>query len=192
MTTLEMLQKQMQDMQTAFIQMQSNSQNTLNANDSKLYELRSRMINGITLYDTKRVVEREIPSGQTIEVNAYEIEILLKSPMVRNFIKDDVVYFVDKNNYKQFKIFEHGDLSDEFIKNLILNFSSEQLITELDKLTKNKRNHAVLHTIFYRIVDLYTNGSLHGMNFDSKILEKYFRFDFDSASQLVERVKQVM
>ena len=66
MSTLEMLQKQMQDMQTAFIQMQSNSKtSSVNDTSSKSYEMGSRLINGVTLYDPKRVVER----GNSIKSN---------------------------------------------------------------------------------------------------------------------------
>lgn len=194
MSTLGILQKQMQDMQQAFIQMQSNSQNTSNSNttSSKSFEIGSRLINGITLYDPKRVVEREIPSNQIIEVNEYEIEMLLKSPLVKNLIKDDVVYFVDKDDYERFKIYEHSDLSDEFIMKLVTDSSADQLTSKLDKLTKNKRNHQVLHSIFYRIVELTTDGKLHRMNYNSRnAIEKYFRFSIDNGAQMVERIKEV-
>jgi len=94
---------------------------------------------------------------------------------------------------RNIKIYEHGDLSDEFITKLILDSTPEQLMAEFDKLTKIKRNHQVLHSIFYRIINLYVNGKLNSMNYNNRgTIEKYFRFSLDAGSQMIERVKQVM
>lgn len=195
MSALEMLQKQMQEMQNAFIKMQSNvnvsSSNNTTKSDEK-FEMGCRLISGVTIYSPKREVEREIPYGETIEVNEYEIEMLLKSPFVREFLINNVVYLKNEEDYAKIKIYKHVDMSDENLINMVMKYSSNELVGKFNELTQQKRNDPVIHSLFYRLVELYSNGDIARMTYENrKVIETFFKYDITNAQTLLENIKKV-
>jgi uncharacterized coiled-coil protein SlyX len=193
----EQMQKQLQEMQSAFIKMQSsginlNKNNVIN--DNEQYEIGCRLVNGVLIYSPKREIERRISYKETIFVNGYEMEMLLKSNFVRDFLAKGVLYFVNEENYKQFNIYEVMDISDKWITNTLLNLSSEEVIETLNKVTRNKKDDTVVHSIFYRIVELYKNGDgIRKMDYETlKAIEKYFNYKIDNAIRITEELKKVM
>jgi len=192
----EQMQKQLQEMQSAFIQMQSNGINLKKnnvINDNEQYEIGCRLVNGVLIYSPKREIERRISYKETIFVNGYEMEMLLKSNFVRDFLAKGVLYFVNEENYKQFNIYEVMDISDKWITNTLLNLSSEEVIEKLNNVTRNKKDDTVVHSIFYRIVELYKNGDVRRMDYETlKAIEKYFNYKIDNAIRITEELKKVM
>lgn len=189
--TMDLLQKQLTELQMAMIKIQSN--NTIQTlNKDKLLSLRCRFLNGITLYSPKREVEIRVPYNQDIEISEDEMQMLMKTSFVRDFLKKDVIYFRDEENYKKFKVFDRFDLSDEKIINVVTQSSQNKLVEELNKYTNSKKDDPVFHSLFYRIVDLYNNGKLIKMTYENrKTIEEYFRFEISNAQFLLHRFKEI-
>ena len=189
--TNELMQKQMQDMQNAIIKMQINN-NISNSVESKKYNIGGRLINGVTIYSPKREVERRIPYKETIEVNEYEIEMLLKTQFVKDFLRKDIIFFTDEENYEKFKIYDRLDLSDEKIINMVLKYTSNDLVNELNRLTRDKKDDPVVHSLFYRIVELDMSGAIARMVHENRVaIETYFKYRIENARTLIESLKKV-
>jgi len=184
--TNELMQKQMQDMQNAIIKMQMNN-NISNSVESKKYNIGGRLINGVTIYSPKREVDRRVPYKETIEVNDYEMEMLLKTQFVRDFLRKDIIYFTEEENYEKFKIYDRLDLSDEKIINMVLKYTSNDLVNELNILTRDKKDDPVVHSLFYRIVELDMSGAIARMVYENrKAIETYFKYRIENARMLIE------
>jgi len=189
--TNELMQKQMQDMQNAIIKMQMNN-NISNSVESKKYNIGGRLINGVTIYSPKREVDRRVPYKETIEVNDYEMEMLLKTQFVRDFLRKDIIYFTEEENYEKFKIYDRLDLSDEKIINMVLKYTSNDLVNELNILTRDKKDDPVVHSLFYRIVELDMSGAIARMVYENrKAIETYFKYRIENARMLIESLKKV-
>lgn len=195
MSTLSVMQKQMQEMQQAFIALQSQkSQSSNNYNDDKYrqIEIGCRLINGVSLYSPRREVERDITYGSPITVSEEEMNMLLKTPVTKKFLENDVIYFVDKEEYDNFKIFNHIDLSDDKLIELVSNSSTNELIAKLNELTRNKREDALMHSLFYRIVDLTTKNKLNGMKYENRrAIEQYCKFKIETAQMLIDNIRGI-
>jgi hypothetical protein len=191
--SLELMQKQFAEMQSALIKLQSNGNQYQNVtSSSNMVSLGCRFINGVTLYSPKREIDIRVPYGENIEITEDEMQMLMKTGFVRDFLKKNVIYFTDEENYKKFKIFDRYDLSDEKIAGIILNSNSNKLVVELNKYTNEKKDDPVFHSLFYRIVDLYNKGKLTTMSYEvRKTIETYFKFDIVNAQMLLYRLEAV-
>ena len=190
--SFNILKDQMAEMQSAFIKMQSGQTTQPKNSNGKKYSIGCRLINGITLFSPKREVERRITYGQLEDVTEYEMDMLLKNNQVRDFLKKDVVYFNNEEDYDTFKITDRLDISDEILEDAALNLDPNKLVDQLNKWTREKKDDPVLHSIFYRFVELYTNGRIIRMTYTNrKAIEAYFRFTIDNAQLLLENLKAV-
>ena len=189
---IKSLQNQMAQMQSAFIKMQSGQNTQPQNNGDKKYSIGCRLINGVTLYSPKREVERRISYGQLSDVTEYEMDMLLKNGQVREFLKKDVVFFSDESDYDTFKIMNRSNISDERLEYVALNLDSNKLIDELNKWTREKKDDPVLHSLFYRFVELHTNGRIVRMTYENrKAIENYFRFTIDNAQLLLSNINKI-
>jgi len=193
LSALEILQKQMQEMQSAFVKMQSNTVST-HPESKHVFELKCRLISGVSVYSPKREVERHIEYGKVLKLDEHEMEMVLKSNFVLGFLKNDVIYFVDEKDYEKCKIYkgERSDLSDNKIINMTTKLDSSMLVIELNKLTREKKEDAVTHSLFYKIVELENSGVLHGMpHANRKTIESYFKYKIDDARMLLANVAKI-
>lgn len=191
---IELLTKQMQEMQAAFVKMQSSNNNIINKSldSNKKISIGCRLINGVTLYSPKREVEIRIPNNQAVDFNIQEIELLLKSQFVRDFLAKDVIYFTDENDYEEFKIYNRKHLDDDMLTNLVMNSDENTLNNKLFELTNNKRDDVIIHVIFYKIIELYQNGIITRMTYKNRqVIEKFFKYNMENAIMLLERVNQI-
>jgi hypothetical protein len=189
---LEILQKQFLDMQSLLLKMQIGN-STPSKPETKLLSLGCRLFNGVTLYSPKREVEFRVPFNEQIEITEDEMQMIMKTGFVRDFLKKDIVYFVDDENYKKYKIFDRYDLSDERIIAMVLQSKQNQLVTDLNKYTNEKKDDPVFHSLFYRIVGLYNDGKLSSMSYENrKTIEGYFGFEISNAQLLLHRFKNVV
>jgi len=193
LSALEILQKQMQEMQSAFVKLQSNSE-SMQSENKHTFELKCRLINGVSVYSPKREVERHIEYNKILKLDEQEMEMVLKSSFVLNFLKNDVIYFVNEKDYEKCKIYkgERSDLSDEKIINMVTKLDSSMLTIGLNKLTREKREDAVTHSLFYKIVELENSGVLHGMPHENrKTIEAYFKYKIDDARMLLANIAKI-
>lgn len=182
---IEKLQKQMQEMQEAFIAMQSNTQKNSVDENSEIYEIGTRLVNGVTIFSPRREVEKEIPFNKIIELDKYELDMLLKSNYVREWFEKDVLFFNDKEVYKERRIKKEFDLSDEHLIDVILNKTTTKVMEEISEMTRKYKDDPMIHCVFYRIVELCSNGSLSKMPHETRrAIEKAFNFKIDDAQML--------
>jgi len=188
--TLQMLQKQMSDMQAAFIKLQSMS--TTPTKNSEKFLVGCRLTQGMTLFSPKREVDRQVVYNEFSEFLESEIDSILTNPKMKDFFRRDVVFFSKESDYEKFRITGRLDISNEKIEHAVLTCNSNELLTKLNDWTKNKHDNQVLHSTFYRIVELYKLGKLAKIPIDNlDVIEKFFKFGIRDALRLVEAVEKI-
>ena len=182
---IEQLKEQMQQMQAALIAMQGNDKNKAVGENSTIYEIGTRLVNGVTIYSPRREVEKEIPFNKIIELDKYELDMLLKSNYVKEWLEKDVLFFNNEEAYEERRIKKQYDLTDESLIDMILNQSTVEVMEALSKMTRKYKDDPMIHCIFYRIVELCSNGSLSKMPHETRQeIEKEFNFKIDNAQML--------
>jgi hypothetical protein len=190
---IEEMKKQMQEMQKAFVTLQSNNGQVETDNDKTVF-IGCRFINGVTVYSPKRDVEVFIPYGDNnkVEMSVNEVKMCLKSNFVKDFLRKDVLYFENEEDYKTFKIFNRVELDDDKLINLLSSKNQNALVSELNKYTRDKKDDPVFHSIFYRIVKLSMDGKLGQMSYENrKTIEDYFQFSIDNGQMLIANIEKV-
>lgn len=191
---IEEMKKQLAEMQKAFISMQSNTSTVLNNEEDDTVRIGCRFINGVPVYSPKRDIEYEIKYGEEneIEVSPNEMRMLLKTNFVREFLRKDVLYFVNDSDYDKFKITNRFYLNDDELIKLVSSKNSNHVISELNKYTRDKRDDPVFHCLFYRIVKLSMDGKLGSMPYETrKSIEEYFQFTIDNAQFLMSNIAKI-
>jgi hypothetical protein len=193
------LQKQMLEMQEAFIKMQANQSapSQTNTNDDmpldKLYEIGSRFVNGLSIFSPNKEVLRDIPFNDVVTVDDIELNNLLKSNFVREFFEKDIIYFNDETLYKRKRIKKKFELDDKAFVNFILNNSTAYVVDTLNTMTNGLKDDPMVHCIFYRIVELCYSGKLVAMSYETrKAIEKMFEFKVEDAQMLFSGFKTVV
>jgi hypothetical protein len=189
---IEQLQKQMMEMQKAFIQMQSGQKSNIKLENNDVYEIGTRFINGVTIFSPRKEVEKEIPFNKVIEIDEYELTMLLKSNFVKEWFEKDLLFFVDEGIYSQKKLKKQFDLSDETLVNHLMNKSTKEAMELISNMTKRYKDDPMIHCIFYRIVELCSNGKLSTMPFETRReIEKMFNFKIDDAQMLFRGFREI-
>jgi hypothetical protein len=186
------LQKQMLDMQNAFINMQSNQQVEIKTENNEIYEIGTRFVNGVTIFSPRKEVEKEIPFNKIIEIDKNELDMLLKSNFVKDWLEKDILFFTKEDNYTKKKIKKRFDLSDEKFIDMILNNSTNKVMEIITNMTNKYKDDPVIHCVFYRIVELCSNGKLSTMPYETrKAIEKAFNFKIDDAQMLFRGFREI-
>jgi hypothetical protein len=189
---IEQLQKQMMEMQQAFIQMQSGQKTNIKLENNNVYEIGARFINGVTIFSPRKEVEKEIPFNKVIEIDDYELTMLLKSNFVKEWFEKDLLFFVDEDVYPQKKLKKQFDLSDENLADDLMNKSTKEVMELLSNMTKKYKDDPMIHCIFYRIVEMCFNGKLSNLNYETrKAIEKQFNFKIDDAQMLFRGFRNI-
>ena len=153
-----------------------------------------RFINGVTVFSPKREIEVFVPYGleNSVNFNDNEMQLLMKSQFVREFLRKNVLYFENDSDYETYGIYNRFDMSDDAVSALVRT-DVNTMKSEFDKFTNQKRDDAVVHCLFYKIVELYAAGKLAGMSFENrKFIEEYFNYKIENAQVLMSMVKKVM
>ena len=190
---IEDLQKQIEEMRKAFVTLQSEkSSYNKGLEEDDMFEIGTRFVNGVTIFSPRREVEKELPFNKNIELDKYELDMLLKSNYVRDWLEKDILFFTNEDIYVKKKIRKQFDLSDGYFIDLILKNSTNIVIRELSNMTKNYKDDPMIHCVFYRIVELCSNGKLSTMPHETrKAVEKAFNFKIDDAQMLFRGFKEV-
>ena len=186
--TIELLQKQLEEMQKAFINMSANATpitTIAEEKEDKFYEISSRFIDDIAIFSPRKEIEKVIPRLKSTMVDEAELNALLKSNFVKDWFEKDILYIDDESVLKRKKIKKIYDLSDESLASIILDNTTADAMEELRKMTNNMKYDPMVHCMFYRIVDLCDRGLLVNMNFNTRTeIEKMFGFKISDAQML--------
>jgi hypothetical protein len=186
------LQKQMLDMQNAFINMQSNQKVENKAENNEIYEIGTRFVNGVTIFSPRKEVEKEIPFNKIIEIDKNELDMLLKSNFVKDWFEKDILFFVNGDIYSTKKIKKRFNLNDEKFVDMILNSSTNKVMETITNMTNKYKDDPMIHCVFYRIVELCSNGKLSTMPYETrKAIEKAFNFKIDDAQMLFRGFREI-
>jgi hypothetical protein len=186
------LQEQINNIQQAFINMQSNQKTEIKSENTEVYGIGTRFVNGVTIFSPRKEIEKEIPFNKNIEVDKNELDMLLKSNFVKDWFEKDILFFTNENVYSQRKIKKQFDLSDENLIDIILNHSTKKVMDVITDMTKRFKDDPVIHCIFYRIVELCSNGKLSTMPYETRReIEKAFSFKIDDAQMLFRGFREL-
>jgi hypothetical protein len=98
---------------------------------------------------------------------------------------------VNEEDYSKCKITKILDLSNNILVDMILNLDSAELANKLHTMTESKRNHPIFHTLFQRIVELNSNGTIARMTYENRVaIETFFRFKISDMQMLLNRMTQ--
>lgn len=139
------------------------------------------MVYGVTLSDATGESKIELKYGVENTITETEFKRILRKSSTKDLLRDGVVYFLNEDDYTKFKIAKYKNISDDI---LIEIFSKEKLIlndiiSQLNILTDNKKNDKVVHSILYRICDMLRNKKIKDLSYEVRMgLEDYFDFKF--------------
>ena len=105
--------------------------------------------------------------------------------------EDDIFYFVNPEDYSRFKIKKRIDLSRENIIR-ILNLDPIKMIDEVNLLTNNLVDFAVMHNFQFEVVKLLidkTNPLANWKYENRRHLERYLRQNFDDLEAAVGAIE---
>lgn len=183
--TIADMTKQMQEMQAMMISMQSKQSfsNTITNANNKV-SIGCRFLNGVTVYSPNREIEIFIPYGENniIDFTENEMSMLLKQKFFREFLAEDVLYFINEEDYARYSIKKIMSLDDDSIIDIL--DGKENLKSVFDKYTNSKRNDPVSHVLFYTIVNLVDKNKISRLGIGvQREIEDYFNFKIDDARE---------
>lgn len=189
------LKKQLADLQALMVKMQLGqiNSNMNTSDDDTMYEIGTRCVYSTGIYSQDRRIVKEIPPfGKTIMVDNSELKELLKTPFVRDWFESDIIYFTDNSVYAKKKLNKRCELDDNSFINLIMNNSTEKVVYELNKITRDFKDEPVIHCVLYRIVELCYEGKLAKMQYDTrKEIERLFGLRIDDAQMLFREFMKI-
>lgn len=156
-------------------------------------EIGCNLIQGTNISSPGKDVDMNIKYGEIISMSSNDVSSILKGSNNRDFFANNLLYFVDEENYNRFNIKKKIDIGRENIKNIILKNDISSMIRFFDDVTRKKMNNTVVHTVYYTIVILDIDGELNGMQFNTRQeIEKYFGMELKYAEMLYSRMKDIM
>lgn len=163
-----------------------------NSNIDQQVEIGCNLLMGTTLESTSGDISIDIKFREIVTLSDGDIRVLLKNSKIRNLFTNCLIFFVDDSFYKYFGIKKRIDLSDEKIISVI-NTNNVDVITEyFNDCTSNKFEYSVMHTLFYKIVDMNMSNKFGNMSYETRrIVEKYFNMEISMASRLYGDIKKL-
>lgn len=188
--------KRMLEMQQSFIALQSKSSEKEKVSyndDNELIELGTRFINGVTIYSPNRDTQISMVEDRLSELTKDELRSVLKSNWVKEWIEKDILFFKDELMYERYKIRKSFRMDDEYLEDMFLDKNSNDVEIFLNNITKNFRDEPIIHCLFYRIVELVSDGKLSTMSYEiRKTIEKCFKFSIENAQMYYKPFKKII
>ena len=194
---LEFLRKQMEE-QAKKIETLTNAllvaqANTVSVKSDKYSFIGSREINGTPIHSPNNDVKLVIKYGSNnaIKMGEHDIKSALQSNYVREYLEKGILYFVDEEDYKYYDVRHDFDLKDEDVVSIVYK-SQNQMISDFNRLTDNKRDDPVVHCLFYRIAELIKDNKLGQLKYENRLaIEKYFNFSLDQAQMILDVMSKI-
>lgn len=183
---VDLLKKQIEELKLMMLNMQSqNHPVTVPVNEENFYDIGIRLVYGAPIYSPRKEVVKEVPFDGYVTVDDYELNNLIKSNFVKEWLEKDILFFSDSNTYKKKRINKRYDLSDDAMCKLICDNSTIVVVGKLNEMTKNMKDDPMVHCLYYRIVELCDNGKLSKMPYETRQeIENMFGFRVDNAQAL--------
>jgi hypothetical protein len=146
------------------------------------------MVYGVTLSDATGESKIELKYGTENTITESEFKRILRKSSTKDLLRDGIIYFANEDDYTKFKIAKYKDISDDI---LISIFSKERpilndIISQLNVLTDNRKNDKVIHSILYRICNMLRNKEIKDLSYEIRMgLEDYFNFKFERGMEFL-------
>lgn len=181
---VELLRAQLEEMKKAMAEMMNKasvpSQSVIIKEEEGEIYIGCRMLQGIGLSSSDNSIQIRLRFNEEQPITIREMKLLLRKASIRKIFEDGLCYFKEKENYDLFGIKKYKDLSDERIITLLDLNNVNEITRELNDITENKRNSAVLNCIIYRMCDMIRKGTLKSLDYYIRTgLEDYFKVEFN-------------
>lgn len=181
---VELLRAQLEEMKKAMAEMMNKasvpSQSVIIKEEEGEIYIGCRMLQGIGLSSSDNSIQIRLRFNEEQPITIREMKLLLRKASIRKIFEDGLCYFKEKENYDLFGIKKYKDLSDEMIVSLLKLNNVNEITRELNDITENKRNSAVLNCIIYRMCDMIRKGTLKSLDYYIRTgLEDYFKVEFN-------------
>lgn len=181
---VELLKAQLEEMKKAMAEMMNKasvpSQSVIIKEEEGEIYIGCRMLQGIGLSSSDNSIQIRLRFNEEQPITIREMKLLLRKASIRKIFEDGLCYFKEKENYDLFGIKKYKDLSDEMIVSLLKLNNVNEITRELNDITENKRNSAVLNCIIYRMCDMIRKGTLKSLDYYIRTgLEDYFKVEFN-------------
>lgn len=181
---VELLRAQLEEMKKAMAEMMNKasvpSQSVIIKEEEGEIYIGCRMLQGIGLSSSDNSIQIRLRFNEEQPITIREMKLLLRKASIRKIFEDGLCYFKEKENYDLFGIKKYKDLSDEMIVSLLKLNNVNEITRELNDITENKRNSAILNCIIYRMCDMIRKGTLKSLDYYIRTgLEDYFKVEFN-------------
>jgi len=163
-----------------------------NDNDEPV-EIGCKLFNGATLSSANGDVSVVLKCGEETEVTIRELKDIFRNQFdFKNMFRKGVLYFVDKDMYKYFKIRNVIDLSDEKLIEELVEKEPNEMVKFLKKVTNDKRNDMVSHTICYNVASMLRDGKLKFWSYDGQsTFEQYMNVKLSNVIKNIDKIKKI-
>lgn len=151
----------------------------------------SNMLNDMELQSLNGDAKVTLKYKKEIPISASELKLILRKDSVRELLRNDIIYFINKEDYDKFKIKKNKDLSSENLIKILSQNSFNNMVSDFNNLTNDKKSSNILHSILYRICDMMLENKL---NLSFQIigsLEEYFGFSFKRGIESISEYKKL-
>lgn len=158
-------------------------------NDREI-EVGCRLFCGAVLSSANGEVEVRLKCGEVTEITIREMQSLLRSGFgYKKLFEKGVLYFEDPEMYNQFKIRNPLDLSEEVLIEHLLDEDYNQMVAYLSKITNDRHDDMVCHTVNYNTALLYKAGKLKDWSYANRSnFESYMGVKVDDVVSKIDDI----
>lgn len=155
-------------------------------------EIGTAMVQGVGFTSRDGSIAISIPYGVPQLLPLGELKKLLRQPEVRKTFEDGICYFTNPSDYDLLGIYNHQDLSEEALEEILSEKDVRIIIRKFNELTQNMKNSSVTNCIIYRICNMIKDKKLNDMDYITrKTLEDYFGLPFERGIKTLIELKQL-
>ena len=171
--------KQMKEMQTMLMQLQSNALASTAQNDKKGLEemvaVKSYLIGKHSVNIDKDSWITFGYTGAIEDLSVNDVKSMVKYRKNKELFINGIFIFEDEEDYKTFRIKPRRQLTDEYIIDLFKKEEVKDFLVELKDVTESKKIPSVMHNLVFRAGLLYKQGRLVNPSYDiMEAFKQYF------------------
>lgn len=160
--------------------------------DDVIYSLSTIMLMGKDLVSPNKEVTISLKRGETTEASLRDLREVFKNSYNKKAFEDGLCLFEDKNAYSTFRITKKNGIDVDEIVEVLKTANENKIFSYFNKVTENKHNDSLLHTLQYLIVELeYDKKFDFNTRVSFDIFEKYFGVDLKNCLYMVDIFRKV-